>query len=58
MKLLLLSIVISLIECRKYSTSSDEESDSDSVVGPIAAFSIGFAMIVAAFPCLWFNERR
>lgn len=58
MKLLLITIFIKLIECRNYSSSSDEESDSDSVVGPIFAFLIGFAMIVSAFPCLWFNERR
>ncbi|CAD8175563.1 unnamed protein product [Paramecium pentaurelia] len=58
MKLLLLTILVKLIECRNYSSSSDDESDSDSVIGPIFAFLIGFVMIVSAFPCLWFNERR
>lgn len=59
MKLLLLTILVKLIECRNYgSSSSDTESDSDSVIGPVFAFLIGFVMIISAFPCLWFNERR
>ncbi|CAD8108055.1 unnamed protein product [Paramecium sonneborni] len=59
MKLLLLTILVNLMECRNYSgSSSDNESDSDSIIGPIFAFLIGFSMIVSAFPCLWFNERR
>ena len=59
MKLLFLTILINLIECRNYSNiSSESENDSDSVIGPIFAFLIGFLMIFSAFPCLWFNERR
>ncbi|CAK57641.1 unnamed protein product (macronuclear) [Paramecium tetraurelia] len=60
MKLLLISILVKFIECRNYSFSSndDDDSDSDSVIGPVFAICFGFGMIVAAFPCLWFNERR
>lgn len=56
MKFLVINLIAFSASCRNY--SEGESEDSSSVFGPMFAFILGFALIISAFPCLWFNERR
>jgi hypothetical protein len=57
MKFLVINLIVYTTFCRDYTTDSSDDS-TGSVFGPVFAFFLGIALILSAFPCLWFNERR
>lgn len=57
MKFLVINLIVYTTFCRDYSTNDSDDGEG-AVLGPAFAFFLGIALILSAFPCLWFNERR